>query len=136
MADDYFRCNLPCAEICPPCNRKCTYTCKHSRCSRLCGQPCVPCKVRVSTCFICTQNILFVCHIKGRTQAGGVQEWDVEWGVGVSGGGVNRRLEEIAWWETSWHCVSFMYSAVLFININYCRSEKPIYTAVIVTFCI
>ena len=53
MADNYFRCNLPCAESCPPCSRKCTYTCKHSRCSKTCGQPCVPCKVRVSTCFIC-----------------------------------------------------------------------------------
>ena len=52
MADNYFSCNIPCAESCPPCNRKCTYTCKHSRCSRKCGQPCIHCKVRVSTCFI------------------------------------------------------------------------------------
>ncbi|XP_069677368.1 NFX1-type zinc finger-containing protein 1-like [Periplaneta americana] len=37
-------CNVPCAESCPPCNRKCTYRCKHSRCSRQCGQPCIPCK--------------------------------------------------------------------------------------------
>ena len=44
-------------------------------------------------CVIC----LFVCHVKGGTQGGGVLEWDVEEGVGVSEGGVNRRLEEIAW---------------------------------------
>ncbi|PNF18207.1 hypothetical protein B7P43_G18049, partial [Cryptotermes secundus] len=37
-------CNIPCAESCPPCNRKCTYSCRHSKCSRTCGQPCIQCK--------------------------------------------------------------------------------------------
>jgi hypothetical protein len=39
-----------------------------------------------SVCFVCTLYDLFVCHIKGGTQAGGVQEWDVEEGVEVSEG--------------------------------------------------
>jgi hypothetical protein len=60
MAVNYFSCNLPCGESCPPCNRKCAYTCKHSECSGLCGQPCTQCKVRVSIWFICTSYILFV----------------------------------------------------------------------------
>jgi len=124
MADNYFSCNILCAESCLPCNRKCTYTCKHSRCSRLCGQPCTPCKVRVSTWFMCTLYDLFVCHIEGRTQGGCVQEWDVEEGVVISDWGVNRRLEETVWWEASWIYVIFVCSAMLFIDINCCRSES------------
>jgi hypothetical protein len=46
---------------------------------------------------VCTLCDLFVCHIYGGTQAGGVLEWDVEEGVGVSEGTVNGRLEETAW---------------------------------------
>ena len=41
-----------------------------------------------SACFVCTLCDLFVCHIYGGTQDGGVWEWDVEEGVGVSEGGV------------------------------------------------
>ena len=61
MTDNYFSCNIPCAEGCPPCNRKCTYTCKHSKCSRKCGQPCINCKVRVSTCFIFLSKATTLC---------------------------------------------------------------------------
>ena len=126
MPDNYFSCNIPCAESCPPCNRKCTYSCKHSRCSRQCGQLCRPCKVRISTCFIFTQNIvcLSVSHIKGGTQAGVCQEWDVEESVGYQRGGVNGRLEETAWWGVAWFYIIFMYSAVLLRDTNYCRSES------------
>ena len=132
MAYNYFSCNIPCAESCPPCNRKCTYTCKHSRCSRKCGQPCIQCKVSVSICLICTSCNLLVSHIKGRTQAEGVREWDAKEDIWVSQGGGNRRLEEIAWWEASclyfldaFRCIIYWYKWLTFC--------KPLYKAVILT---
>ena len=36
---------------------------------------------------MCTLYDLSVCHIKGRTQGGGVKEWHAGEGVGVSEGG-------------------------------------------------
>ncbi|XP_065220934.1 LOW QUALITY PROTEIN: NFX1-type zinc finger-containing protein 1-like [Planococcus citri] len=36
-------CKSPCRQVCPPCDQKCEYACKHSRCSRNCGVPCVHC---------------------------------------------------------------------------------------------
>jgi hypothetical protein len=132
MSDNYFSCNIPCAESCLPCNRKCTYTCKHSRCSRKCGQPCIPCKVRVSTCFVCTLYDLFVCHIEGKTQAGGVQEWYVEEGVEVSEG------------ELTGDCMVRSFVTLCYLYVFCCVNEryklwqvwKPIYTAVMVTFSV
>ncbi|XP_063220708.1 NFX1-type zinc finger-containing protein 1-like isoform X2 [Bacillus rossius redtenbacheri] len=37
-------CSSPCSRSCPPCDRKCEYRCKHSRCTRRCGELCYPCK--------------------------------------------------------------------------------------------
>jgi hypothetical protein len=50
---------------------------------------------------MCTLCDLFVCHMKGGTQAGGVGEWGAEGGFWVSERGVNRKLEESAWCEAS-----------------------------------
>ncbi|KAE9534042.1 hypothetical protein AGLY_008778 [Aphis glycines] len=36
-------CTFPCKERCPPCNKKCMYSCVHSKCPRLCGNQCAPC---------------------------------------------------------------------------------------------
>lgn len=36
-------CDTPCAESCPPCNKKCPNRCPHSRCPYICGQPCQRC---------------------------------------------------------------------------------------------
>ena len=51
-------------------------------------------------------------------------EWDVKEGVGVLVGGVNRRLEETAWWEASWLHVMLVLSAVLLRHTNCGRSES------------
>ena len=74
--------------------------------------------------FICTSYDLFVCQLNRGTQACGVWEWDAEEGIWISEWGVNRRLEETAWWEALLLYVIFMYSAALFIDINCCRSES------------
>lgn len=41
-----YRCNYPCKETCPPCEKKCAYSCTHSKCPLPCSVPCVPCQVR------------------------------------------------------------------------------------------
>ncbi|XP_015379679.1 PREDICTED: NFX1-type zinc finger-containing protein 1-like [Diuraphis noxia] len=37
-------CNYPCKKACPPCEKKCAYTCTHSECPLPCSVPCVPCQ--------------------------------------------------------------------------------------------
>ncbi|XP_008187018.2 NFX1-type zinc finger-containing protein 1 [Acyrthosiphon pisum] len=37
-------CNYPCKEACPPCQKKCAYSCTHSKCPLPCSAPCVPCQ--------------------------------------------------------------------------------------------
>uniref|UniRef100_A0A2S2NW97 NFX1-type zinc finger-containing protein 1 n=2 Tax=Schizaphis graminum TaxID=13262 RepID=A0A2S2NW97_SCHGA len=37
-------CNYPCKEACPPCEKKCAYSCTHSKCPLPCSAPCVPCQ--------------------------------------------------------------------------------------------
>ncbi|KAF0765131.1 NFX1-type zinc finger-containing protein 1-like, partial [Aphis craccivora] len=37
-------CNYPCKEACPPCEKKCAYSCTHSKCPLPCSAPCVLCQ--------------------------------------------------------------------------------------------
>lgn len=37
-------CTSQCCVSCPPCTKRCTNSCVHSRCTAKCGQPCVECK--------------------------------------------------------------------------------------------
>ncbi|KAG8303853.1 NFX1-type zinc finger-containing protein 1 [Homalodisca vitripennis] len=39
-----FRCNVPCKDYCPPCNRRCFRSCPHGTCTKICGLPCDRCE--------------------------------------------------------------------------------------------
>lgn len=38
------KCPVPCSANCPPCSRKCSHRCRHSKCANQCGEPCTPCR--------------------------------------------------------------------------------------------
>lgn len=41
-------CTAPCKEACRPCQKKCSYKCRHSKCTKKCGEPCTSCKEKCS----------------------------------------------------------------------------------------
>ncbi|XP_049816896.1 NFX1-type zinc finger-containing protein 1-like [Schistocerca nitens] len=38
------KCPVPCSQSCPPCTKKCSHRCRHSKCANQCGEPCTPCR--------------------------------------------------------------------------------------------
>ncbi|KAK4872846.1 hypothetical protein RN001_014875 [Aquatica leii] len=47
-------CPINCRDGCRPCETKCTYKCRHSKCKKKCGEPCTKCTER------CTRKCLHV----------------------------------------------------------------------------
>lgn len=64
-------CTAPCREACRPCQKKCSYSCKHSKCTKKCGEPCTPCKENCSRKCAhvkCTKKCGEICDVPPCTE--------------------------------------------------------------------